>query len=51
MAKKPPNGGLGKHDIFDEEVSSSDGVTEPTRHNASRMRDLDDTSSLSAWRQ
>uniref|UniRef100_A0A1A9V0E7 TAFII55 protein conserved region domain-containing protein n=1 Tax=Glossina austeni TaxID=7395 RepID=A0A1A9V0E7_GLOAU len=45
---RPPNGGVGEHDIFGEEVSSSDDEADATRHNDSRMRDLDDTSRLSA---
>uniref|UniRef100_A0A1A9WFM5 TAFII55 protein conserved region domain-containing protein n=1 Tax=Glossina brevipalpis TaxID=37001 RepID=A0A1A9WFM5_9MUSC len=49
-ANSRPNnmGGVGEHDIFGEEVSSSDDDVDATRHNDSRMRDLDDTSRLSA---
>ncbi|KAL9891050.1 transcription initiation factor TFIID subunit 7 [Glossina fuscipes] len=45
---RPPNGGVGEHDIFGEEVSSSDDEADATRRNDSHMRDLDDTSRLSA---
>lgn len=43
-----PMGGVGEHDIFGEEVSSSDDEDDRRHHNASRMRELDETSRLSA---
>lgn len=43
-----PIGGVGEHDIFGEEVSSSDDDEDVKHHGTSHMRDLDETSRLSA---
>ncbi|KAI8124541.1 Transcription initiation factor TFIID subunit 7 [Lucilia cuprina] len=43
-----PMGGVGEHDIFGEEVSSSDDDDDVKHHNTSHLRDLDETSRLSA---
>lgn len=42
-----PIAGVGEHDIFGEEVSSSDDEDD-VKHNISHVRDLDETSRLSA---
>lgn len=41
-------GGVGEHDIFGEEVSSSEDEDDIKHHATSHIRDLDDTSRLSA---
>ncbi|XP_036326333.1 transcription initiation factor TFIID subunit 7 [Rhagoletis pomonella] len=46
-SRSAPIGGVGEHDIFGEEVSSSDD-DEDMRRDTSRLRDLEDISRLSA---